>query len=409
MLAAQVKEQVTLLQVAEQFEIPLHSGRQHCPFCDPGRAKSQSLVVRENGSGSFYCYRCKAEGDLFSLLIAAGKAPDFSGALKLVQPLCSGKATVVQERRSLLERIFQSYVMAAEFYPEAKEYLQGRGLNQSLYDYPFGYAPHSQWLQQNGFSWEDIEKVGLASKIEGIEAFSRRVVFPVRNCFGQLVHLQGRDISGESQVKYLFTGRKGTVSEVNTAGLLFCGEKLERWKEKYGLVFLCEGVPDTYSLLELGLPAVGCFGNRPELLGYGKQLEGMRVIACFDNDRWDLGTPDAGTYKSWPTAIPALLELQQHYAVEIECCPPPSAQGIKDVNKFLEKINFDSDRFLDYVERQSKPLFEFIEQEFGVGADYAPWILKAARFSRKPELREYVRSLYAENYEQILLELAPCL
>lgn len=406
MLAAQIKEQLSLLEVAEHFQLPLKSGRQHCPFCDPGRSKSSSFVVNSEGSGHYYCYRCKADGDLFQFLIQAGLATDFRSAMALVTPLCSNNNTAVQARRSTLEQVFDCYIRAFRHYPEAREYAASRGIGFSMQEFPIGYAPHGQWLQENGFSWEEIESCGIATKRQGLELYQQRVIFPLRNTLGQLVHLQGRDVTGESDVKYLCSGYRGQVVEPNTSRLLFNADRLEKWRQQYGTVFLCEGVTDAYSLLEMGLPVVASIGNRPELTGFKQQFKGMHVIAMYDNDRWDLGTPDAGAYKSWPAVLPQLVKLQEITKVKIDCCVPPRRSGIKDVNQFVERIEYDQERFIEYVDRHKLPLFDFLVQEYGDNLDYAALILRAAQSSREPENLERVRELYAHNSFELLLNFS---
>ncbi|MGG6281749.1 hypothetical protein ACQ4M3_09285 [Leptolyngbya sp. AN03gr2] len=394
--AEQLKEAIPLSKVAAELNIPISGhGNGTCPFCD-----HKSFSAR--GDVFYKCYRpaCPTNnrssgfksGDIFTLLIDSGHATDFRSAHSILRRLYDGGAGRQYEvRTSNLSSIFQAYRRAAVAHPV--DYLEKRGVRYATGTYPLGYSPSPTFLQDNGFTWQSILDCGLGTKREGYELFSNRVIAPIYDSANRLIHLQGRSLDAESDLRWLST----TQHQPNVSECVFNIQHLDRWKSEFGFVFLTEGWTDCYSLLELGLPAIATFGIQANLLRHARAFEGLRLIAIYDNDTFDWGHSNQGQYKSWTQMLPELIRLDQHSSVEIHCVIPPARSGIKDVNDWLNYIEWDKDRFLDYCESKMKTLFQTAFEIYSPQPDQFPLIVEAAKSTRRSEDLDQLRNLITQN------------
>lgn len=160
----------------------------------------------------------------------------------------------------------------------AGEYLTGRGLDLELVERHHAVQignPDETWQDLNSrFGAERLRAAGLMTR-SGAFLFARHLLLFFYSDRERLVYVQGRDITGQRQPKELSLA--GVVSPAPyNADLLHT--KPER-------VYLCEGVIDTLSAIQMGYPAVGVTGVTGFRRGWFELFRGVRhVCICFDND-----------------------------------------------------------------------------------------------------------------------------
>ena len=127
-----------------------------CPFHDE---RSPSFGI-DPGRKVYYCFGCQAKGDVFTF-VQETEGVDFKGALELLADRCGvelereAEDPREAEHRRRRERLMELLARTAAFYERclwesqeaahAREYLEGRGLNeQTLRAFRVGYAP-SAW------------------------------------------------------------------------------------------------------------------------------------------------------------------------------------------------------------------------------------------------------------------------
>jgi hypothetical protein len=294
-----------------------------------------------------------------------------------------------------LQKAFQHYQAAIT--DETLEFLNNRGYTSVLEEIPFGYAPSPNYLQDCGIPLKDLVEVGLAYS-SGQEFFNNRVIFPILDTKCRLVHLQGRSLDPDEDLRWLSTNSKiGSESISPICNYLFQANEYEG-KESIDYLFLAEGVSDTLSLLELNIPAVGCFGVQVNLLKFVSLFSKVNVlIAVLDNDRYDVLRKTAGEYKSWTPMVYWLTELQEALPnLNILCCPPPSSPGIKDVNDWLN-TGVTPQGFSSHIKKTGLPLTQFVLKHYGQSWQHQALITRLVSIHRKPQ--------EVELYRQIILEL----
>ena len=391
-----IKDAVTLTRAAELFHIPLKtgSGRGECPFC----YSTAGLKVKMDRY--FHCFRCGASGSVIDLLICAGKAKNVEESLQLLGEHFDGSAMQRRrkERTTNYALAFNAYCQAFNEYAPPQEYARKRGWTTVLEKYPIGYSPGDGFLLENGLDRDMLTSLGLLSE-DGYEVMAGRVVFPIRHPYGGVVHLQGRSLLSDAKTRWICTKGKPPVTYY-----LFNSPELLNSDHKY--IYLTEGVSDCYSLLQIGLPAVACFGINSPLTQHGKLFSKFdEVIAVLDNDKFAIGHPKAGQYKSWASMVPALIELSYDHKIKIGCLMPPNKPGIKDVNDYMLSIGYDLERFCEWGESSVRTLPNMaglISSE--------PWeVLRALKHNRDREVmawvKETIRRLNYDDWLPFILDI----
>lgn len=269
-----------------------------CPF--HGEKTPSFTIYPENGS--FYCFGCKAGGDVFTFTKLIENL-DYIDAVKMLAERV-GVAVVETEKddslHNLKNTILEINRETARFYysnlfkPEGKwalDYYLSRGLTpETIKSFGLGVAL-SGWdtlvkhLKSKGFRVEDMLQADVASKSNKGTYFDRfrdRTMFPVINVRGNVIAFSGRRRTEDKTVaKYVNT--KDTLvynKSQNLFGLNFaksyCSEQ----------IILVEGNFDTVSLHQHG------FKNAVAPLGTAFTKEQAQILSrytnevvlCFDSD-----------------------------------------------------------------------------------------------------------------------------
>lgn len=350
-LSHTIKDQLTLTQVAEKFNVGTltENGRCDCPFCFGTKS------MKTTRDQYFKCFKCGSSGSVFDLLIQGGKAKDFQGALAMLRPLIQGayneqraQAGVLNKLWTDLQRIHSQITV---------DWLGSRGipLDRVPPDFleDFGYwSPSLTKLISRTYTTSEksiLEKYGLLPS----NRFEGRVLIPIKNLSGQIVHFTGRSLDKESEFRWLHTKGDPPINNY-----LYQLHTVAEQEEDY--VILCEGITDSMSLRALGEPALGCFGVNITLTQHAWALKDKisHLVVVLDRDKYPLGSPLAGRYKSWSGMIPNLIDLAVELKIPIFCCMVPNWSGVKDVNDFLNAVDFDLGEFKRHLANNSRLLTE---------------------------------------------------
>ena len=269
-----------------------------CPFHGE---KTPSFTVYPE-SASFYCFGCKAGGDVFTFVKLIENI-DYIDSVKL---LAERAGVAVREddtddaihklRNTIYEinreaaRYYHSYLMSPEG-EGCRNYFVSRGLSlQTIKKFGLGAAP-DKWdgllkhLSTKGYSTQDIYLANLVSKsTKGtyFDRFRNRAMFPIINVRGNVVGFSGRRLSeNKDEAKYVNTSdtqvykKSQNLFGINIAKN-YCSETL----------ILVEGNLDAISLHQAG------FMNVVAPLGTAFTEEQAQilsrytneVIICFDSD-----------------------------------------------------------------------------------------------------------------------------
>jgi len=172
---------------------------------------------------------------------------------------------------------------------KARKYFAKRGFTPKLVSkYKLGYAPDTneliKLLRSKGYQDEDIIKSGLAyKKNRGIDVlFRNRVIFPIKDVYGNLVSFTGRDTTDTAKAKYLH-GRTSPIFSIKS--LIWNLSDVRKLAMELNQIILCEGQMDALAITEAGFPGVAILGSSPteqQLALLAKTVQNIYVN--FDSD-----------------------------------------------------------------------------------------------------------------------------
>ena len=344
------------------------SGTVQCPFC------------LRRGKGYLYpnffkCFssRCCKKGDKVNVYkqlhqLSFWQAVKDLEASSGLDPKSQSKE--FDKRNEILSEVLYIYHSILLEDEQAMQYLINRGFTEEyIKRKQIGYAPIGRktlslypHLKENQLILQElVNNYG--------DFFHQRIIFPIYNQNGYLVHLTGRHFPGENNdFKYLDSKAVRVIG--SSKQYLLFEEELDRYLELGDTVYLTEGVMDSFILNKLGMPVLGLLGLQKIMNHVHKFSMFKRVIAVFDNDKYSLDHPMfPGEYKSWRQVNSQLIDLQTYLGRETQlftCMMPEEIEGVatKDINDVYNVVG--SSNLKEVLLKNEKDLtLSFIEEYKG--------------------------------------------
>jgi len=297
------------------------------------------------------------------------------------------------KRNEVLSNVLDAYVHELDSCPEAIDYLVDRGFDRDFIEREqIGYAASTSVLRGYGLNMNALRRHDLVRRYG--DFFNNRIIFPVYNSRGYLVHLTGRFFPGDTdEWKYLDSPAVPIIGSCKDY-LLF-EKHIPLYKNNGEVLYLVEGVPDSYILKQCGANVLGLMGLQ-KILRQANKLQGFKkIIAVFDNDRYEIDHPNfPGELKSWRVVMNQLIDLQIYFGggVEIRTAMVPEDIGVKDVNDLYLSMNNKGPDMLKYLEDLSMDIVKhFILHHNGdVGTHKTALKLVAATGRGRKELEAFI-------------------
>jgi DNA primase len=340
------------------------SWRALCPF---HREKTPSFHVNPQRQ-TYHCFGCGAGGTIFRFVMDYEHLDFPSTIRRLAQragiPIIEEAGGAEDDRRhALRKRLLALHAAAAAWFhntllkapagQEARKYLKTRDISlETAKSWQLGYAPESRdaltnFLRDQQFSIQEIAQSGLAAAREeerNVETdarerqfysrFRRRVMFPIRNDYGEVIAFSGRVLDPEAKTaKYV----NSPETPLFTKGrVLFGLDKSKRALIDANTAIVCEGQLDLIRAFEAGVQNV----IAPQGTAFtSEQARLLRrfvetVILCFDSDQ-------AG-HEAIGRSLPALLDC----GLEVRVVSLPEGE---DPDSLIHKHG--ASRFRELVDR----------------------------------------------------------
>ena len=381
-IARQLKEIVTVRRVLQDKGVALYEkpGGKAFALCPLHREDTPSFRVFpvEDHTERFRCFGCGQRGDVFDLVQLLEGYPDFVSTLRGLaekhQVSWPSKALEHGQQPAVLD-------LATEYYEkhvagEVLAYLERRGFPKSFVsDWRTGYAPSGDAgglraaYEKRGLVREALE-IGVLDRARR-DVFRGRIVFP-NYSGGHTVDLQGRILPLREPV----AGQE----RHGPAYLNLPRPHLHLFNEPaavHKVVILCEGIPDTLSVIRAGIPACGLYGAqgwRDLFRARFRRCE--RIYVALDRD-----------------AVQKSIHLAREFGVRGRVIVPPENLGAKgDLNDWYCGIaKGDPAEF--------KRLFDAAMQE-----SLTPWALEIERLQAVPRRRLWE---IEDDIKPLLNALAP--
>lgn len=269
-----------------------------CPFHDE---KTPSFFVNDV-KNFYYCFGCKAHGDVFSFVMEYEKC-NYKDALKKLANFAGiilEKNRFEDEKIEFIYKIKNILKISCDFYKKslgsscgvkARNYLTFRHLNKDIINtFDVGYSPYNSnvLIEQLSYTFSEKEILGSGifckknGKISSL--LSNRIVFPIKNDDGDVVAFGGRTIfaSNSNYPKYINSAESPIFVKSN---MLYGFDNVIK-NASHKLLLIVEGYLDVLTLYQKGIKyAVSPLGtaiNNTQI----KKIWSIcsNPILCFDND-----------------------------------------------------------------------------------------------------------------------------
>lgn len=240
-------------------------GNVHLGLCPFHNEKTPSFNVNEQKQ-FYHCFGCGASGDIITFW-SKTKNLSFAEAVETIAKHYGVKLPENKENSlkidsqavlfSLLNDASKFFVAQLHSYEGSKalKYLNLRGLGADVIErFSIGYAPKDsnlllQTLRKLGYSYSDMQKVGLIKNIDKPSAFFwERIIFPIRDVKDRVVAFGGR-VLDDAKPKYLNSPETDLFKKKE---ILFGFNDLQKKTLFDNEVIVVEGYMDAISLISKG-------------------------------------------------------------------------------------------------------------------------------------------------------------
>lgn len=270
-LVDSILSQTDIVHVISSYIPVIKKGRNYvsvCPFHDdhhPSMSISQEKQV-------FKCFSCGASGNAISFvekyehisfLQALKKVADIMGInderLKenSFTPKIDARTSACYACINDLQKIYE-YGLTTSEGEKARNYLKERGITQKdIEKYGIGYSPEDggktiEYLKAKRHSVKTIEDIGICiAKNEGMsDNNAGRLMFPLKNHYGQIVGYSARRLGDGDAPKYINSPETPIFKK---GRLLYNYHNVKQIARHEGYVYLLEGFMDVMALGRAGL------------------------------------------------------------------------------------------------------------------------------------------------------------
>lgn len=324
-----VAEANDIVEVIESYFPLKRAGATFRALCPFHREKTPSFHVNPHRQ-AYKCFGCGAGGDVIRFVREYEHLEFVEAVRKLAQR--AGVAIIEEtrgpdeERRdSQRKRLLALHAEAAGWFHHnlmktgaaqpARDYLKSRGIGADIAkSWLLGFAPDAwdeaaDFLRGKKFTDEEIVQSGLVATKDGDSArrpryysrFRGRVMFPIRNDYGEVIAFSGRVLDPDAKTaKYV----NSPETPLFTKGRVLYGlDKSKRALIDAKVAIVCEGQLDLISAFEAGVRNVIAPQGTAFTSDQARVLQRFveTVVLCFDSDR----AGQAAVTRS----LPALLEF----------------------------------------------------------------------------------------------------
>jgi len=336
-----IKEQLNIVDVISPY-VDLHKAGKNFKGKSPFSVEKTPSFYVSPDRGMYYCFSTSQGGDIFNF-IQAMEGVDFKGALKILAEK-AGVELIPEDpkKRSERDRLYEALEVATEFYSiklkeedEAKEYLKDRGVkDDTIAKWRIGYAPgppkggwreSKDFLEDRGFSKEDILKAGIIKNAEGgkepFDVFRDRIMFPMSDSSGRIVAFSGRILHNDDKApKYVNSPETELYKK---SELLFGYDKAKHGIRTLEFSLIVEGQFDVVMCHQAGYANTVAVSGTALTLYHVQQLERMsdRVVLALDADKAGINAMKKGA------------ELMLGRGLDVKIAELPDGQDPADIIK----------------------------------------------------------------------------
>ncbi len=270
----EIKNKLDIVEVIGDYLQLKKSGTSHRAICPFHHEKTPSFFV-SGEKQIWHCFGCSEGGDIFTF-VQKIEGIEFGEALKILAQKAGVKletSVLAQQTDTRAGRLKEILDLAAEYYHknlftdeglEAREYLKKRGLDkETVVEFRLGFSSDSwdhilNYLKKSGFTEAEIAAAGLLAQKEGkisyYDRFRNRIMFPIRDIYGNVVGFTSRLLSSaendpKAGGKYVNTPQTALYDK---SRVLYGLDKAKLAVKEKGWVIVVEGNMDVIACHQFG-------------------------------------------------------------------------------------------------------------------------------------------------------------
>ena len=326
--------------------------------------KTPSFTVNDE-KGFYHCFSSGEHGGIFDFLVKVEKLTFGDAVRRLaakagMQEYKFTKTSIEQEKKiKRSEKIFQLFFsychknLFIETHKNHLNYLIERSLSKSTIDFfQIGFCDDSNKARDHflklGYSEKEIIETGLFYQNDQnktlVSRFKNRIIFPIKNLFGEFIGCGGRTVLSSVPAKYINSPETIFFKKGNN---LYNFNNAKNENKNTDHVLIVEGYMDVVSLYNSGIKNV-CASLGTAITDSQINLAWRNfknIIICFDGDSSGL----AAAYR----AAEKLIKISKaNHSVSFVMMP----QGL-DPDDYVNK--FGKEGFYKIVEKR-KDIIEFL-------------------------------------------------
>lgn len=355
-----VRNAISLSELASNYIKVQKTGKNYRALCPFHSEKTPSFYI-DDMKGLFYCFGCKASGDIFTFVQKIENC-DFYEAILKVASLANVQIQYEESDENEINRkiIKEIFALVAQYYHEnlfksdlALNYLKNRKISTQTIEYfKLGFSTSSDMrffesiANKYRLSLDYLYEIGLLNKKNQVYApfFYQRLMIPIQNNWGEIVAFGARRLNEENGPKYINSPEHILFKKGN---ILFNYANVRKLKENNSIV-LVEGYFDVISLYQSGIK----FAVAP--LGTAINEYQIKMLSSRFGEIFTLFDMDIAGQKATLTAIEMAIPLN----TELKIISLPD--NIKDIDEFIHKNEklkgeqSDSETLMEYFKKNSK-------------------------------------------------------
>jgi DNA primase len=307
----QVLEATDIVDLVGRYVKLRRAGVNYVGLCPFHQEKTPSFNVRP-AQRTYHCFGCGAGGNAFRFLmeqagitfVEAVKRLAEQAGIRIEEEVYDANAEREAKVRKALLKVheeavewFHLLLMRHKVAEDARAYLKSRGISpQTAKDWQMGYAPPygdmlREWALERKFSENLLVTAGLlarpdedSGRRDTYPRFRHRLMFPIRNDFGECIAFSGRVLDKEAKAaKYLNSPETPIFSK---SRVLFGLDKSKRAISKADRAVVTEGQLDMITAFANGVENVVAPLGTAFTEFHAKKLKQIssEVVLCFDSD-----------------------------------------------------------------------------------------------------------------------------
>lgn len=358
----QLKAEMDIVKVADHYCSDLKKkGKNHIGKCPlPTHDERTGSFSASPQKGIYKCFGCGSGGDAIKLVMEMESCsfyesmPILAGIMGFQLEYDNNLSKAEQEAYRIQAELRSSTqaVMdfALKFYQQAtipKEWQKRQFSQETMEAFSVGYAKDS-WdnflnaALEKGFDLKTLISSGMVNQSEGekrvntYDFFRNRILFPITDIHGRILHFSGRTLSTEEKVPKYINGTDTPIYKKDNSLLGIAQAKAHIIKEKF--VYYVEGAPNVLRLHQEGKKNVVASLGTSLTNNHIKLIKRFctKVVYIPDNDnKVDKdGNKQNSGFKAMEKNAP--LFIKNGFTVEFLTVPPGS-----DVDDFLRDSTDD--------------------------------------------------------------------